>query len=151
MLCPTTVLYITANIVPRISFVTALGASEDRVLSPGCGKTRDPGNEVSLQQCSFSEKIAHFMFDFRVLTGNTPHQDKPDASICPQFLVGRCDKGSACTELHCSLPFHWQYKVSLFDEWKCFTDEDNLAVEKMYCDENVGTLVNFKPAQPPAL
>jgi len=86
--------------------------------------------------------VSHFL----VLTGHT-HQDKPDASICPQFLIGRCDKGSACTELHCSLPYHWQYKVSLFDEWKCFTDEDNLALETLYCDVNVGTLVNFKPAK----
>ena len=46
------------------------------------------------------------------------------------------------------LPLAWQYKISLFDEWNCFTDEDKLALEKMYCDVNVGTLMNFKPAQP---
>ena len=85
------------------------------------------------------------LFNILVLTGHT-HRDKPDAYICPQFLIGRCDKGSACTALHCSLPYHWQYKVSLFDEWECFTNKDNLALEKLYCDVNVGMLVNFKPA-----
>ena len=81
------------------------------------------------------------------MTSHT-HLDKPDAPICPQFLIGRCDKGPACTKLHMSLPYHWQYRVSLFDDWKSFTDEDNLALEKMYSDVNVETLVNFKPVQP---
>ena len=87
------------------------------------------------------------LFNILVLTGHT-HQDNPHAPICPQFLIGRCDKGLACTKLHCSLPYHWQYKVSLFDEWKCFIVKDNLALEKMYCDVNVEMVVNFKPAQP---
>jgi len=95
-------------------------------------------NEVSIN-------VSHF--DFLVVTGHI-HPDKPDVSICPQFLIGRCDKGPACTELHLPLPYHWQYKVPLCDEWKCFIDKDNLALEKMYCDVNVVTVVNFKPAQP---
>ena len=64
LLCPTTVLHVTANLVPRISYVTApwgeWGEGALPLLSPGCGKTRDPENEVALQQCSFRAKIAHF-------------------------------------------------------------------------------------------
>ncbi|XP_078378802.1 uncharacterized protein LOC144661949 isoform X2 [Oculina patagonica] len=75
------------------------------------------------------------------------HPDKPSACICSQYLIDRCYKGLRCENHHCSLPYHWQYKVSIFDEWKSFNEIDNLTLEKLYCDVNVETQVNFKPAQ----
>lgn len=45
------------------------------------------------------------------------------------------------------MPYHWQYKVPFFDEWKSFGKKDNLALEKSYCDVNAETLLKFKPAQ----
>ena len=75
------------------------------------------------------------------------HPDKPDACICQQFLIGKCSKGPGCENHHCLLPYRWQYKGSIFDEWKNFSDTDNLALEKLYCDVNVATEVNFKPNQ----
>ena len=62
------------------------------------------------------------------------HQDKPDAPICSDFLLGKCKKGVRCSGHHCSLPFHWQYKVPDVDEWKSFTETDNETLEKLYCD-----------------
>ena len=75
------------------------------------------------------------------------HEDKPDASICSQFLIGKCHKGVSCENHHCFLPYHWQYKGSIFDEWKSFSEEDNLTLEKLYCDVSLETQVNFKPAR----
>ena len=49
---------------------------------------------------------------------------------------------------HCSLPYHWQYKGLKVDVWNSFGAMDNLALEKVYCDVNAESRVNFKPAQP---
>ncbi|XP_078361818.1 uncharacterized protein LOC144646153 [Oculina patagonica] len=75
------------------------------------------------------------------------HQDKPKASICSHFLIGKCNKGKRCLNHHCSMPYHWQYKVAIFDEWKSFSEKDNLTLEKLYCDVNAETRSKFKPAQ----
>lgn len=48
------------------------------------------------------------------------------------------------------MPYHWQYKVGkLFKsaEWESFSEKDNLALEKLYCDVNVEAPVDFKPTQ----
>ena len=68
-----------------------------------------------------------------MLTGHV-HQDKPDAPICSDFLLGKCKKGSKCSGHHCSLPFHWQFKDPEKDEWKSFCKIDNEKLEKLYCD-----------------
>ena len=68
-----------------------------------------------------------------MLTGHV-HQIKPDLPICSDFLLGKCKKGSKCSGRHCSLPFHWQYKVSEVDEWKSFCETDNEKLEELYCD-----------------
>ena len=81
-----------------------------------------------------------------VLAGHI-HKDKPDASICSQFLLGKCSKGIMCLEHHCSMPYHWQYKVSEFAEWESFRKKDNLELEKLYCDLDVEASVDFKLAQ----
>ena len=62
------------------------------------------------------------------------HQDKPDAHICSDFLLGKCNKGIKCSSHHCSLPYHWQYKVTEVDDWKSFTEKDNEKLEKLYYD-----------------
>ena len=61
------------------------------------------------------------------------HDSKPDAPICSEFILGKCKKGFKCPEHHCSLPFHWQYKLP-DDEWKSFNETDNEKLEKLYCD-----------------
>ncbi|KAL9956767.1 hypothetical protein ACROYT_G038300 [Oculina patagonica] len=80
------------------------------------------------------------------------HQDKPDALICSEFLLGNlCKKGVKCSEHHCSLPYHWQYRLKApkVDEWKSFCEKDNETLEELYCDvmlEDKGFLpldVNF--------
>ena len=45
------------------------------------------------------------------------------------------------------MPYQWQYQVSISDRWISFSEEDNLTLEKLYCDVNVETPVNFKSAQ----
>ncbi|KAJ7337324.1 hypothetical protein OS493_010186 [Desmophyllum pertusum] len=53
------------------------------------------------------------------------------------FLLGKCKKGSKCSGHHCSLPFHWQYKVPDVGKWKSFSENDNEKLEKLYCDETL--------------
>ena len=103
---------------------------------------------VQRDHWAFSYIIALFWTQFNVLvfTGHI-HQDKPNASICSQFLIGRCHKGLRCINHHCSMPYHWQYNFQGFDEWKSFSEKDNSMLEKLYCDVNVETKVNFKSAQ----
>ena len=62
------------------------------------------------------------------------HQERPETHICSDFLLGKCKKGVKCPGHHCSLPYHWQYKVSEVDEWKSFSETDNETLEKLYCD-----------------
>lgn len=62
------------------------------------------------------------------------HTDQPDAHICSDFLLGKCKKGIKCSEHHCSLPYHWQYRVENKGVWKSFSETDNEKVEKLYCD-----------------
>lgn len=45
------------------------------------------------------------------------------------------------------MPYHWQYRVTKFDEWKSFGTKDNLRLEKLYCEVNTETRVKFQPAQ----
>ena len=75
------------------------------------------------------------------------HKEKPAALICLKFLLGKCSEGTGCPEHHCFLPYHWQYNVSNGVEWKSFSEKDNLALEKLYCDVNVERPVKFNPAQ----
>ena len=75
------------------------------------------------------------------------HQERPNASICSGFLVGQCKRGVNCSDHHCSLPYQWQYKAANVDVWRSFSDQDNLALEKLYCDVNTESRVNFKPSQ----
>ena len=72
--------------------------------------------------------------------------DKPEAPICLSFLVGTCKLGKRCSNHHCSLPYHWQYKVPNVDVWKSFSDKDNVTLERLYCDVN-NTQMEFKPVE----
>lgn len=45
------------------------------------------------------------------------------------------------------MPYQWQYQVSISHQWTSFSEKDNLTLEKLYCNVNVETRVNFKPAQ----
>lgn len=94
-------------------------------------------------------------FGVQTLNWNTPtmiaakgfiHVDKPEAPICLSFLVGTCKLGKRCSNHHCSLPYHWQYKVPINDVWNSFSDEDNVALERLYCDVN-NTQMEFKPVE----
>ena len=76
------------------------------------------------------------------------HVDQPNAPICSSFLVGDCAKGIRCLNHHCSLPYHWQYKVPNVDAWNSFSGEDNATLERLYCDINVETRMKFKPVEP---
>ena len=69
-----------------------------------------------------------------VVSAGHVHQDKPDAPICSDFLLGKCKKSVKCSEHHCSLPYHWQYKVPEAGEWKSFIETDNETLEKLYCN-----------------
>ena len=72
--------------------------------------------------------------------------DKPEAPICLSFLVGTCKLGKRCSNHHCSLPYHWQYKVPNVDVWNSFSDKDNVTLERFYCDVN-NTQMEFKPVE----
>ncbi|XP_022793155.1 uncharacterized protein LOC111332135 [Stylophora pistillata] len=81
-------------------------------------------------------KKAILLFDDLAQSRETGHvhSDKPDAPICSDFLLGKCKKGMKCSGHHCSLPYHWQYRVEGEGVWKSFTETDNEKVEKLYCD-----------------
>lgn len=81
-------------------------------------------------------------------TNHHIHVDQPNAPICSSFLVGDCAKGIRCLNHHCSLPYHWQYKVPNVDAWNSFSGEDNATLERLYCDINVETRMKFKPVEP---
>ena len=53
---------------------------------------------------------------------------------------------SSADEHRCSLPYHWQYKVRKFGGWNSFGDEDNVTLERLYCDVN-NTRMDYKPAE----
>lgn len=53
--------------------------------------------------------------------------------ICTEYITGTCQRGSKCDSHHCSLPFHWQYRLSL-EGWKSFSPENNCRIEELFCD-----------------
>ena len=61
------------------------------------------------------------------------HQGSPNAPICSDFILGKCKKGFKCPGHHCPLPFLWQYKLTEDYIWR-FSVEDNVKLEKPYCD-----------------
>ena len=75
------------------------------------------------------------------------HEESPAVPICLKFLLRKCSEGTECPEHHCFLPYHWQYNVSSGVEWKNFSEKDNLALEKLYCDVNVEGPVKLNLAQ----
>ena len=81
-------------------------------------------------------KESNTFFTCVTLTGHVHHR-KPGAPICSEFLLGKCRKGKKCSAHHCSLPYHWQYRVGQDDVWKVwksFSEADNEKLEKLYCD-----------------
>ena len=74
------------------------------------------------------------------------HVDNPDAPICQDFLIGSCKLGKRCLKHHCSLPYHWQYKVPNVNVWNSFGDKDNTTLERLYCDVNSARMA-FKPVK----
>ena len=74
------------------------------------------------------------------------HVDRPDAPICLSFLVGTCKLGEKCSDHHCPLPYHWQYKVPNVEVWNSFSEKDNVTLERLYCDVN-NARMNYKPVE----
>ena len=70
--------------------------------------------------------------------------DNPDAPICESFLIGSCKSGKRCLKHHCSLPYHWQYKIPNVNVWNSFGDKDNTTLERLYCDVKNARMA-FKP------
>ena len=58
--------------------------------------------------------------------------NRPDATICAEFILSKCKNGSKCTGHHCFLPYHWQYGDA--GEWKSFNEKENERIEKLYCN-----------------
>ena len=60
--------------------------------------------------------------------------------ICLDFLLGHCSKQELCDHYHYSMPYMWQYKDpsnEQADNWKAFTENENEAIERLFCDVNV--------------
>ena len=81
---------------------------------------------------NFERAIIFVFFTQGILTGHIL-VNKPDAPICPEFILSKCKNGSKCTGHHCFLPYHWQYSADA-GEWKSFNEKDNEKLEKLYCD-----------------
>jgi len=62
------------------------------------------------------------------------HQGSPNAPIRSDFILGKCKEGSKCPGHHRPLPFLWQYKLIEDNIWKRSSVEDNVKLEKLYCD-----------------
>lgn len=58
--------------------------------------------------------------------------------MCIDYISGTCQKGSKCDGHHCSLPYHWQYRMSL-EGWKSFSERDNRKIEEFFCDPAIDT------------
>ena len=79
-----------------------------------------------------SERAIIFVFFTQgILTGHIL-VNKPDLSICAEFILSKCKNGSKFTGHHCFLPYHWQYSNA--GEWKSFNEKDNEKLETLYRD-----------------
>ena len=95
-----------------------------------------------------SDWIADWVINWFVsLEAGHIHEESPAVPICLKFLLRKCSEGTECPEHHCFLPYHGQYNVSSGVEWKSFSEKDNLALEKLYCDVNVEGPVKLNLAQ----
>ena len=84
----------------------------------------------------------YFTFCYSFFRSEHIHWDNPDAPICPEFILGKCENGSQCTSHHCILPYQWQYLDCNDHEWKNLNEEDNERLEKMYCDVTLEKCLN---------
>lgn len=53
--------------------------------------------------------------------------------ICINYISGICHHDNRCSSHHCSLPYHWQYRLSL-EGWKSFNAQENRRMEELFCD-----------------
>lgn len=62
--------------------------------------------------------------------------------ICLDFILGHCRKEQLCDQYHdlaYNAPYMWQYNISDHqgDTWEAFTQSENEAIERQFCDVNV--------------
>ncbi|XP_072447634.1 protein mono-ADP-ribosyltransferase TIPARP-like [Chiloscyllium punctatum] len=91
--------------------------------TPSCEAPAFPEDEMSLDR----------LLD--VLTQLQYHTRQEDGvSICTRFLEACCPDGECCPYHHTALPYHWQMRRVVTQQWESVQEEGQEMLERLYCD-----------------
>ncbi|KAK3727165.1 hypothetical protein QZH41_015182 [Actinostola sp. cb2023] len=114
----------------------SLSQPEDSLLdSPPVEDTVSLGNSALPQTYQFKNAPEKAIFNCVVMKFGDYINSNVNNHICLAFLIGKCTKGSKCSEHHCPLPHQWIYMSG--NQWIMLDEKENMELEKLFCEDNI--------------